>query len=46
MHSVIRIDEVEKAGPARSMERQSGERRVSAFPTPVLDRPGEDSGAK
>jgi len=37
MHSVVRIDEVEKRGPSRILDAAKG--NVSAFPTPYL-RPG------
>jgi hypothetical protein len=42
MHSVIRIDEVEKQGPSRITEAGKSS-NVAAFPVPLF-RPGRDSG--
>ncbi len=41
VHSVLRIDEVEKAGPGRITARSDGEGKVTPFPVPVFTpRPG------
>ena len=42
MHSVIRIDEVEKKGQSRITEAAKGE-NVSAFPVPYFRSGGGDS---
>jgi hypothetical protein len=42
MHSILRIDEVEKAGPARITEATSKGGNVAAFPMPFV-KPGRDS---
>ncbi len=36
IHSVLRIDEVEKAGPGRITERAHGETEVTPFPFPII----------
>jgi hypothetical protein len=41
MHSVVRIDEVEKRGPARITASEGGSSVVKAFPLPVP--PGKSS---
>jgi hypothetical protein len=41
MHSIVRIDEVEKAGASRISEVPKGS-NVAAFPVPIF-RPGKDS---
>ena len=40
MHSVIRIDEVEKTGTGRIIETESGS-NVSPFPVPIYSPPGD-----
>ena len=42
MHSILRIDEVEKAGPARITEASSKGGNVASFPMPYV-KPGRDS---
>ena len=42
MHSVLRIDEVEKAGPGRITEASPKGGNVAAFPMPYF-KPGRDS---
>lgn len=44
MHSVVRIDEVEKKGQSRISEMEKGS-NVSAFPVPYF-RPGEGDSSK
>jgi hypothetical protein len=39
MHSIIRIDEVDKQGVNRITGKVSGEASVMPFPTPVFDKP-------
>jgi hypothetical protein len=39
MHSIIRIDEVEKEGAAKISESSGGEGNVSAFPMPGMINP-------
>jgi hypothetical protein len=36
IHSVLRIDEVEKAGPGRITEREGGDTKVAPFPFPII----------
>ncbi len=36
IHSVIRIDEVERAGPGRIREGENGDARVAPFPMPLF----------
>jgi hypothetical protein len=42
MHSILRIDEVEKAGPGRITEATAKGDNVAAFPMPYV-KPGRDS---
>jgi hypothetical protein len=42
MHSILRIDEVEKAGPGRITEASLKGGNVAAFPLPYV-KPGRDS---
>ncbi len=42
MHSILRIDEVEKAGPGRITEASTKGGNVAAFPMPYV-KPGRDS---
>lgn len=42
MHAVVRIDEVEKKGPARITKAKKGSDKVANFPTPIFT-PGDDS---
>ncbi len=42
MHSILRIDEVEKAGPGRITEATHKGGNVAAFPLPYV-KPGRDS---
>jgi hypothetical protein len=44
MHSVIRIDEVEKQGASRITEIEKGEGSVMPFPTPLYKNSETDSG--
>lgn len=39
MHSIVRIDEVEKQGVNRITGKVSGEASVMPFPTPIFDKP-------
>ncbi len=43
IHSVVRIDEVERAGAARITPGEGKEARVAPFPTTILTPPGEGS---
>jgi hypothetical protein len=43
MHAVVRIDEVEKEGPARITQPSEKDGNLTAFPTPIYT-PGEDRG--
>ena len=43
MHSVVRIDEVEKQGVSRITGRVEGESNLMPFPTPVFDKPSGSS---
>jgi len=43
MHSIVRIDEVEKQGVNRITGKVEGEGSLMNFPTPVFETPG-DSG--
>lgn len=43
MHAVVRIDEVEKEGPARITQPSEGDGNLTAFPTPIYT-PGGDRG--
>jgi len=43
MHAVVRIDEVEKEGPARITKPSEEDGKLTAFPTPIY-RPGGDQG--
>jgi len=43
MHAVVRIDEVEKEGPARITEPSKTDGNLAAFPTPIYT-PGGDQG--
>ncbi len=43
VHSVVRIDEVERAGAARVSSTGDGEARVAPFPTTILKPPGAGS---
>ncbi len=36
IHSVLRIDEVEKVGPGRIRERENGDTKVAPFPMPLF----------
>lgn len=36
IHSVLRIDHVEKAGPGRIRDRENGDARVTPFPMPLF----------
>ena len=45
MHAVVRIDEVEKVGPARVAQSERAGGSVSPFPMPVTG-PGPDSAKK
>lgn len=36
IHSVLRIDHVEKAGPGRIRDRENGDARVAPFPVPMF----------
>ena len=42
MHSVVRIDEVEKEGVSRITARPKGEGTLTPFPAPVYGKPGKD----
>jgi hypothetical protein len=46
LHAVVRIDQVEKEGAGRITRRAKGEGAVTAFPTPVYDKPGGDPGTR
>ncbi len=41
MHAVIRIDEVEREGPARITSVEKGDAKVAAFPLPIPHPRGE-----
>ena len=41
MHAVVRIDEVEKQGPARITQPSEKDGKLTAFPTPIYT-PGTD----
>ncbi len=43
MHSVIRVDEVEKQGVSRITGKAEGEASVMPFPTPLFDKPSGSS---
>jgi hypothetical protein len=43
MHSVVRIDEVDRQGVNRITGRVRGEASVMPFPTPVFDKPSGSS---
>ena len=43
MHAVVRIDEVEKEGPARITQPDEKDGNLTAFPTPIYT-PGKDQG--
>lgn len=43
IHSVLRIDEVEKAGPGRIRERENGDAKVAPFPMPLFGPKGGES---
>ena len=43
MHAVVRIDEVEKEGPARITKPSEKDGNLTAFPTPIY-APGGDPG--
>jgi len=43
LHSIIRIDEVEKEGVGKILEAGSGASNVAAFPLPGGSRPRSDS---
>ena len=43
MHAVVRIDEVEKEGPARITQPSENDGNLTAFPTPIYN-PGKDQG--
>jgi len=43
IHSVIRIDEVERAGAARITSGEGEKARVAPFPTTILTPPGDSS---
>ena len=43
MHAVVRIDEVEKEGPARISKSSEKDGNLTAFPTPIYT-PGGDQG--
>ena len=39
MHSIVRIDEVDRQGVNRITGKVEGEGSIMAFPTPVFDKP-------
>ncbi len=41
LHAVIRIDEVEREGPARITQLEKGEGRIAPFPLPMSVSKGE-----
>jgi hypothetical protein len=41
LHAVIRIDEVEREGPARITSAEKGDAKVTAFPLPMPQPRGE-----
>jgi len=43
MHAIVRIDEVEKEGPARISKPSEKDGNLTAFPTPIYT-PGGDQG--
>lgn len=43
MHSIVRIDEVEKQGVNRITGKVKAEGSVMPFPTPMFDKPGGSS---
>lgn len=43
MHAVVRIDEVERQGPARITDQPKGEGNVASFPVPIYT-PKSDPG--
>jgi hypothetical protein len=44
LHSVIRVDEVEKEGAPRISAVPSGEGSLAPFPTPIYGKPRKDPG--
>ena len=44
VHAVVRIDEVEREGPARIVDKHDEEGRVSPFPMPLYAPRGEGPG--
>jgi len=45
MHSVVRVDEVEKQGSGRILASESGSGKVAPFPFPILV-PGKDTPSR
>jgi len=43
MHAVVRIDEVEKQGPARITQPSEKDGNLTAFPTPIYTPGGDQS---
>ncbi len=43
IHSVVRIDHVEKAGPGRIRDRENGDGSVAPFPVPLYDPRKEET---
>ena len=44
MHSIVRIDEVEKEGVSKITPRAKGEGTIAPFPTPIYNKPRDDPG--